>query len=139
MLAPMIPFTTLRRNPYFAPMFAQVCPLLWPVLWWSLNRFLRWYQTCPWQDILFEPTPWGFIRIVHFGDRKGAWTPYVPTQPRWDDPVWSTNVPTPLLTLAASETLRLIPILPRAAGGGGWSRRGQTEGACNLTSIPDTS
>jgi hypothetical protein len=136
MLAPMIPFTALRRNPYFAPMFAQVHPFLWPVLWWSLNRFLRWYRTCPWQDILFEPTPWGLIRIVHFGDRRGAYKPYIPTRPRWDDPVWESDVPVTFLAPDAPS------ILPRAAGGGGsrlslWRSR-ETEGACNLASIPDT-
>ena len=129
----MIPFTSLRQNPYFAPMFAQVHPLLWPVLWWSLNRFLRWYKTCPWQDILFEPTPWGLIRIVHFGDRRRAYTPYVPTRPRWDDPVWESYVPVPLIDIAASETLRPHPNPPLRSGGGGSLRSSETEGACALT------
>ncbi len=123
----MTPMRALRANPHFAHLFARVHPLCWWVLGWSLNRLLDWYETSGYEEILYETSPWGFIRIAYFGDRTpgpSAYRPYVPERLRWDDPVWSTNVPVRQLTPAAPS------VFPRAAGGGGSALRALTEGAC---------
>ncbi|MFN7180763.1 MAG: hypothetical protein ACK4TE_14330, partial [Hyphomonas sp.] len=96
----MIPMRALRANPHFAPLFAHVHALCWPILWWSLNRLLRWYAASGYEEILYGTTPWGYVYIAYLGDRKpdpSAYRPYVREKPRWDDPVWSTNVPVPFL------------------------------------------
>ena len=133
MILPMTPMRALRANPHFAPLFARVHPLCWWVLWWNLNRLLDWFETSGYEEILYSTNCWGFIRIAYLGDRipdPSAYRPYVLEKPRWDDPVWSTNVPVTQLTPGTPS------FLPRAAGGGGsrlslWRSR-ETEGACAL-------
>ena len=149
----MTPMRVLRANPHFARLFARVHPLCWPILWWSLNRLLDWYETSGYAEVLYATSRWGVIRIVYYGDRlpdPSAPRPYVLTRPRWDDPVWRTNVPTCLLDIAACETLRLHPHPPPRDGGGceglaialqspgAGALRARTAGACALSS-PDTS
>ncbi len=137
----MTPMRALRANPHFAPLFARVHPLCWPILWWSLNRLLDWFETANYEEVLYATNRWGFIRIAYYGDRKpdpSAYRPYVLEKPRWDDPMWSTNVPKHFLTLSAYETQQLIPNPPPRSGGGGSLRRSETEGACALSFI-DTS
>ncbi|WP_409910536.1 hypothetical protein [Hyphomonas sp.] len=51
-------------------------------------------------------------------------------RPRWDDPVWSTNVPTPFLI--TRETLAMFPHPPPHRGGGGSLRSSETKGASAL-------
>jgi hypothetical protein len=131
----MIPFRSLRSHPYFAPLFAEVHPLCWPILWWSLNRFLKWYGTSGYSDILFHATRWGFIRIAYLGDRlpdPSAYRPYVRARPRFDDPVWQSAVPLafafdPMIArLGATSILLLL--------------RGKCpEGAEGAFPLPDTS
>ncbi|MFN4225076.1 MAG: hypothetical protein ACK4HR_02075 [Hyphomonas sp.] len=148
----MTPMRALRANPHFASLFAHVHPLCWPILWWSLNRLIRWYVRSGYAEVLYETSPWGFIRIAYYGDRKpdpSAYRPYVLEKPRWDNPVWRTNAPTRLLDIAACETLRLHPHPPSRSGGGceglaialqspgAGALRARTEGPCALT--PNTS
>jgi hypothetical protein len=140
----MIPMRALRANPHFAPLFAHVHALCWPILWWSLNRLLRWYASSGYEEVLYGTTPWGYVYIAYLGEKKpdpSACRPYELERPRWDDPVWATRVPAQLLALATTETLRPHPHPPLRSGGGGglrslWRSR-LTEGA--LTSPPDTS
>jgi hypothetical protein len=132
----MIPFRSFRSHPYFAPLFAEVHPLCWPILWWSLNRFLKWYGTSGYSDILFHATRWGFIRIAYLGDRlpdPSAYRPYVRARPRFDDLVWESAVPVMLRTLSF-EAVRpdatfILPLLRGRCPGG-------AEGAFSL---PNTS
>jgi len=35
-------FQRLRTQPHFAPWFAQVHPLFWPLLWWQLETTVKW-------------------------------------------------------------------------------------------------
>jgi hypothetical protein len=136
----MISLRQLRRDPCYAPLFRHVHPLCWWVLWWSLNRFFRWYDTSGYDTLLLATTRWGYVYPAFLGEKKpdpSAWKPYEPERPRWDDPVWSTNVPAPFLALATSETLTMISNPPLRSGGGGslrslWRSR-LTEGACALT------
>jgi hypothetical protein len=144
MILAMIPMRTLRANPHFAPLFAHVHALCWPILWWSLNRLLRWYASSGYEEVLYGTTPWGYVYIAYLGEKKpdpSACRAYELTKPRWDDPVWSTNVPAPFLALATSEAFTMISNPPLRSGGGGslrslWRSR-LTVGA--LTSPPDTS
>ncbi|MFN7178254.1 hypothetical protein [Hyphomonas sp.] len=139
MFPPMIPMRQLRSDPNFAPLFRHVHPLCWWVLWWSLNRIFLWYDTSGYENVLLATTRWGYVYPAYLGQKKpdpSAYKPYELERPRWDDPVWSTNVPTPFLI--TNETLRPHPHPPLRSGGGGWPHRGQTEGACALTSL-DTS
>ena len=139
----MTPMRVLRANPHFARLFARVHPLCWPILWWSLNRLLDWYETSGYAEVLYATSRWGVIRIVYYGDRlpdPSAPRPYVLTRPRWDDPVWNTSVPAPLLARAVSDTVR--PGALQACGGdGSWLSlrpRARTAGSSALSS-PDTS
>ena len=139
----MTPLHALRANPHFAPLFAHVHALCWPILWWSLNRLLRWYASSGYEEVLYGTTPWGYVYIAWLGDRKpdpSAYRPYELERPRWDDPVWSTNLPAPFLIVGQilrSGGLRGSEIAPRFPEQG-WPLRGQTEGACALTFL-DTS
>ncbi|MFN7179407.1 hypothetical protein [Hyphomonas sp.] len=133
----MTPMRALRANPHFAHLFERVHPLCWPILWWSLNRLLDWYESSGYEEVLYETNCWGFIRIAYCGDRKpdpSACRPYVLERPRWDDACWATNVPVCILT---TTTLRLDPNPPMRSGGGGGlrslRRSRQTEGASALT------
>mgnify|MGYP005835890183 CR=1 FL=1 len=132
----MISLRQLRSDPTFAPLFRHVHPLCWPILWWSLNRFFRWYDTSGYDTLLLATTRWGFVYPAYLGGKKPdpkAWRPYVLEKPRWDDPGWAAHAPAHLLTLAARERLAMIPNPPPPGGGGGWPHRGQTEGASALT------
>ncbi|MFN7180402.1 hypothetical protein [Hyphomonas sp.] len=125
----------LRCDPNFAPLFRHVHPLCWWVLWWSLNRFFLWYDTCGYDNLLLATTRWGYVYPAFMGEKKPdpkAWRPYVLEKPRWDDPVWSTSVPTHFLTLAAHEAPRPHPNPPPRSGGGGSRLWRETEGACAL-------
>ena len=131
----MIPFSVLRRQKLFAPLFEHVHPLFWPVLWWSLNRLLRWYGSSGYADILFATTDWGYVYVVYTGDKRpdpDAYTPYTPVRPRWDNPIWATSVPETL----APAGQRTPPL---RSGGGGSGPRPLTEGASALAPIPNTS
>ena len=119
--------TVLRQCELFAPLFERVHPLCWPILWWNLNRLVRWlYANTP-EDILFETNSWGMITIRYVAPRRDP-TLYKPLERTFrplSDPSWESDLPS---NLAALETLRLILFLPRAAGGGGIPRSGMTEG-----------
>ena len=138
----MTPMSALRANPHFAHLFERVHPLCWPILWWSLNRLLDWFETANYEEVLYATNRWGYIRIAYYGDKKpdpSAYRPYVLEKPRWDDACWATNVPAPFLL--TTTTLRPHPNPPLRSGGGGsrlslWRSR-ETEGACALT--PNTS
>jgi hypothetical protein len=71
------------------------------------------------------------VRIVHRGDRieTPKPNPFALTKPRYDDPVWFTDIP--------AAFLETHFILPRLGGEGGWPRSGQPEGA--FAPIPNTS
>jgi hypothetical protein len=114
----MVSLRALRNNPHFAPLFAHVLPFFWPVLWWSLNRLLRWYASAGLEDVLFATTRWGWVEIVCLGDRKpdpAAYRPYTPERPRWDDPVRASDLP---------AELRVAPALSRLSAMAVWSMTG---------------
>jgi hypothetical protein len=71
----MVSLSAFRNNPHLAPLFAHVPAFFWPVLWWSLNRLLRWYASAGFESVLFASSRWGWVEIVYLGDRK-------------PDPVW---------------------------------------------------
>ena len=92
----MVPMHQLRRNPHFAPLFAYVHPVCWPILWWSLNRLFKWYDTAGYDSLLFATTRWGYVYIAYLGDRTpdpSAYRARKPDHPRWDDPFWETCRP----------------------------------------------
>lgn len=104
----MIPMRHLRSNPYFAHLFARVHPLCWPILWWSLNRLFKWYDTSGYEEILFGTTRWGFVYVAFLGDMipdPSVYRPYARTKPRWDDPAWASDVP--LAVALSSTSLRM--------------------------------
>ena len=130
----MISIRQLRSDPHYATLFRQVHPLCWPILWWSLNRIFLWFDTCGYENVMLAATRWGYVYPAFMGEKKAdpsAYRPYVLERPRFDDPVWSTNVPAPILLTDA--TLRPHPNPPLRSGGGGSALRALTEGACTLS------
>jgi hypothetical protein len=108
----MIPMRQLRSNPHFARLFVHVHPLFWPVLWWSLNRLFKWYDTSGYEEILFGTTRWGYVYVAWLGDKRpdpSAYRRYETRMARWDEPVWESNMPVTLLTAGAGHDLsRLV-------------------------------
>ncbi len=134
----MIPMRLLRSNPYFAHLFARVHPLCWPILWWSLNRLLKWYETSGYGEILFRTTRWGWVHVAYLGDKipdPSAYRPYATGMPRWDDPVWESDVP---LAVALSSTCIRMDAATAFASSG-LNRSERREGARAIALIPNTS
>jgi hypothetical protein len=134
----MIPMRQLRSNPHFARLFAHVHPLFWPILWWSLNRLFKWYDTSGYEEILFGTTRWGYVYVAFVGDKRtdpSAYRPHQPRMTRWDDPVWESHVP---------KAFALIPISLRmdaasAFAGLGLIDSGWPVGTRTIALIPNTS
>ena len=128
--------TVLRQCKLFTRLFERVHPLCWPILWWNLNRLIRWiYATRP-DDVLYETNCWGIITIRYVAPRTDPtlYKPRARTFRPLSDPSWESDLPA-CLNMPASAALL---ILPRAAGGGGIPRSGMTEGAF-ATLTPNTS
>ena len=127
--------TVLRQCKLFTRLFERVHPLCWPILWWSLNRLIRWIYATKADDVLYETNCWGIITIRYVAPRTDPtlYKPRARTFRPLSDPSWESDLPS---NISARETLRLDLFLPRAAGGGGIPRSGMTEGA--LTSPLDS-
>jgi hypothetical protein len=98
----MIPMRQLRRNPHFAHLFARVHPLCWPILWWSLNRLFKCYDSSGYEEILFGTTRWGYVYVAFLDDKRhdpSAYRPFATGMARWDDPVWESDAPAELLAI----------------------------------------
>ena len=132
----MSAFLSIRNYVYFRHLFDAVHPLFWPILYWQLKRAWLCLRRENLNSVLLAVTWWGGVRIVHRGDKIEApkANPFALTKPRYDDPVWFTDVPADFL----DEAKRAPLILPRQSGGGGCPHSGQSEGACTLPE-PDTS
>jgi hypothetical protein len=136
----MTRFLRIRNSVHFRRYFDAVHPLFWPLLFWNLGRVMTWMGAGQYGEAFIEITWWGGVKLHLVGDKIEAekQIPIAQTRPHWSDPVWSMDVPVSISDLAALETRRLQPILPRSCGGGGWPQSGQTEGALYAL-IPDTS
>ena len=112
---------SIRNDPHLRRYFDFVHPFFWPVLYWQLKRAWLFLQREKLTSVLLSVTWWGSVRIVYLGDKIEApvHNPLAPTKPRWDDPVWSMDVPEFLADLAACETRMSFPILPCASRTGG--------------------
>jgi hypothetical protein len=131
----MISMRQLRSDPYYAPLFRHVHPLCWPILWWSLNRFFKWYDTSGYDTLLLATTRWGYVYPAWLGQKKpdpASYKPYKLEKPRRDDPVWSMSTPAALAGIAAREAFAMISHPPLRSGGGGSRQSRETEGACAL-------
>src|SRR3990167_7734003 len=119
----MSTFLSIRNYVHFRRYFAAVHPFFWPVLYWQLKRAWLALQREKRTSFLLAISWWGGVRIVHRGDIIAAPqpNPLALTRPRWDDPVWYTDVPEDFLNAPFIRT--------HAAGGGGISQREMTEGA----------
>jgi hypothetical protein len=108
----MSTFLSIRNYVYFRHLFDAVHPFFWPVLYWQLKAAWISLQREKLTSVLLAVTWWGGVRIVYRGDKieTPSHTPLEPLKPRWDDPVWSMDVPAEFLE--ATHTL----ILPCEAG-----------------------
>ena len=126
--------TRLRQHPHFAPLFAHVHPLCWLVLWWELNRLIRWYETWQPENVLYAVNGWGRVTVHCIVPRPDPrlYRPIPRTFRELSDPSWETSLPDnlPVEDLSARHAL----ILPRFTGE---VSPKVTEGA--LTPIPNTS
>jgi hypothetical protein len=78
------------------------------ILWWSLNRLFKWYDSSGYEEILFGTTRWGFVYVAFLGDKipdPSVYRPYARTKPPWDDPAWASDVP--LAVALSSTSLRM--------------------------------
>ena len=128
----MSAFLSIRNYVYFRHLFDAVHPFFWPVLYWQLKRAWLCLQREKLNAVLIAVTWWGGVRIVHRGDKveQVKPNPFALTKPRYDNPVWFTDVPSAFLDAPF--------ILPRQSGGGGCPHSGQSEGVRALTET-DTS
>jgi hypothetical protein len=108
----MYSIARLRQHPHFAPFFAHVHPLCWLILWWELNRLMRWFKAHGIGNALYSVNEWGFVDI-HCVVAKPDPNAYKPAQRTFrplTDPSWESAVPACLDTEATPEA-----ILPRFA------------------------
>ena len=84
---------------HFRHLFDAVHPFFWPVLYWQLKRAWLCLQREKLNAVLIAVTWWGGVRIVHRGDKveQVKPNPFALTKPRYDNPVWFTDVPSALL------------------------------------------
>jgi hypothetical protein len=59
----MVSLHALRNHPKFAPLFADVYVVCWPILWWQLNRLLAFCRREDIADVLDTLSLWGFITV----------------------------------------------------------------------------
>ena len=126
--------TRLRQHPHFAPLFAHVHPLCWLILWWELNRLIRWYETWQPENVLYAVNGWGRVTVHCIVPRPDPrlYKPIPRTFRALSDPSWGTSVPTNLASDDPSIWHTLI--LSRITGE---VSPKVTEGA--LTPTPNTS
>jgi hypothetical protein len=126
-------FQAILRHPLFAPWFAAVVPVFWPVLYWQISRLADWMEKTGHTNLKVRVHWWGGLSIAYIGDKTpdpSAYRAYVPTCRAWDDPTLQSDLP---------ETVEApcLLILPCVSGGGGILRSRMTEGA--LPTPPNTS
>ncbi|WP_291061631.1 hypothetical protein, partial [Hyphomonas sp.] len=109
-------FLRIRNNIHFRRYFDAVHPVFWPVLFWQLGRFFKWMRAEQLSEVLFEITWWGGVRIHIIGDKLTTPSPFAPTKPRWDDPVWASDMPASLIGLNELSAWHAL-ILPCVSGG----------------------
>ena len=103
--------TRLRQHPNFAHLFAHVHPLCWLILWWELNRLMRWYRKYQPEDALVSTSVWGFITVSFITERADPdayRTPQRTFRPL-TDASYASDLP-------ANLALIVVPLLARAAG-----------------------
>ncbi len=107
--------SALRSSPHFAPLFAHVFVLCWPILVWQINRLFSWSRREGYPNILYSVSRWGFITIVYLGDRQDpdAYKPLPRIFRPLTDASYASDLPA---NLATSESLTAVPPLSRAAG-----------------------
>ena len=107
--------SALRSSPHFAPLFAHVFVLCWPILVWQINRLFSWSRREGYPNMLYSVSRWGFITIVYLGDRQDpdAYKPLPRTFRLLTDASYASDLPT---NLAALDILTAIRALARAAG-----------------------
>ena len=88
-------FARLRQCPHFAPIFAKVHPLCWPILWWQLNRLLRWFDRTRPEDVLYSVNRWGFVQVCYVAPRidPATYKPLPRTFRPLSDPSWDSALP----------------------------------------------
>ncbi|MFN3912335.1 hypothetical protein [Hyphomonas sp.] len=134
----MSAFLSIRNDPHFRRYFDAVHPFFWPVLYWQLKAAWLFLQREKLTSILLAVSWWGGVRIVFLGDRIEApvANPFALTKPRWDDPVWSSDVPFDIETRALREAIAGALLLPRKAGEG--RARDRRKPAAPLASMLDS-
>ncbi|MBA3068292.1 MAG: hypothetical protein FP825_07425 [Hyphomonas sp.] len=126
-------FLSIRNYVYFRHLFDAVHPFFWPVLYWQLKRAWLSLRRENLNAILIAITWWGGVRIVHRGHRieTPRASPFARTKPRYDNPVWFTDVPAEFLSDAPdfaqlSVNVFEIPLIPAQAGIPGGLRRARS-------------
>ncbi len=130
----MSEFISIRNYVHFRRYFDAVHPFFWPVLYWQLKRAWLCLQREKRTSVLIAVTWWGGVRIVHRGDKieTPKVGPFALTRPRYDNPVWYTDVPSAFLDAPF--------ILPCVAGASrGEKSHGDFPGKDSKTLIPNTS
>ncbi|MDP3458785.1 MAG: hypothetical protein Q8S09_05870 [Hyphomonas sp.] len=136
----MSAFFSIRNDPNFRRYFDAVHLFFWPVLYWQLKQAWLFLQRERLTSVLLAVTWWGSVRIVCLGDRiePPVRNPFALTKPRWNDPVWSMDVPAVFLASNCDAAFRNALILPREAGGCVLRSLGRNRKGA-LTARPDTS
>lgn len=129
--------SALRSDLYFPPMFADVHVLCRPILVWPINRFFSCLKREGIAVAHYTLNRWGFIKIVHLGDREDpdACKPLIRTFRPLADASCAGDLPA---NLAPRETLMAVSRLSHQVGGGVIARSAMTQGAFASLSLGST-
>jgi hypothetical protein len=130
----------LRQHPHFAPLFAHVHPLCWLILWWELNRLIRWYKTWQPENVLYAVNRWGRVTVHCIVPRPDPrlYRPIPRTFRELSDPSWETHLPANLESADLSALHALI--LARFTGASRDQKsHGDFPGRESKTLFPNTS
>ena len=112
----MISISRLREYPHFAPAFAHVHALCWPILWWQLNLLIKLFKDEKHTNILYSVSCWGIVTIRYTGAKTDDYKAPERTFRPLTDASWGSDLPCNIELLTVGEATCAALILPCEAG-----------------------
>ncbi|MBI1254006.1 MAG: hypothetical protein GC196_06635 [Hyphomonas sp.] len=126
-----------RADPHLGDMFAPVCVICWPILWWQLNALLAWSRRQSVVDPLYSVNDWGFITSRNAGETPHPETrkPLARTFRPLTDASWAVMCQSSFLISPRSKRLGLFQSSPASAGELACAKRAARKGPCRQSWI----